>query len=205
MLRAVLALMIVWMAVAHAYGWSVRPAPRYAAGMVAPAAPRQELLHDAAPWRYREFVIQPLARFELVGRVLLTSRYYFDTESQIAPIDILFGWGPLSDQRVLDTLTLRMGYRSYQWRATELLLPYREINRHMANMHLMPADDSVLRTLRSAEPGQVLRIRGSLIEATREDGWRWRSSLTRSDAGRGACELVWVERATFEESPIPRE
>jgi hypothetical protein len=42
--------------------------------------------------------------------------------------------------------------------------------------------------------GSVVRLEGYLVEARADDGWRWRSSLTREDTGNGACELVWVER-----------
>jgi hypothetical protein len=37
-------------------------------------------------------------------------------------------------------------------------------------------------------------LRGFLVEARADDGWRWRSSLTRDDTGARACELVFVER-----------
>lgn len=42
-------------------------------------------------------------------------------------------------------------------------------------------------------PGHIVRFHGYLIEARRDDGWHWRSSLTRNDTGNGACELIWVE------------
>jgi hypothetical protein len=38
----------------------------------------------------------------------------------------------------------------------------------------------------------VVQLEGFLIEARRNDGWYWRSSLTRKDSGAGACELVYV-------------
>jgi len=41
--------------------------------------------------------------------------------------------------------------------------------------------------------GQVVHLTGQLIEARANDGWRWRSSLTRDDTGAGACELFRVE------------
>ena len=37
-----------------------------------------------------------------------------------------------------------------------------------------------------------------LVEATSEDGWRWRSSLTREDTGARSCELVFVEAHVVE-------
>ena len=60
-------------------------------------------------------------------------------------------------------------------------------------MHLIPADDTVARDLARVREGQIVDLRGRLVEARRVDGWRWRSSLTREDSGAGACELVFVD------------
>ena len=45
----------------------------------------------------------------------------------------------------------------------------------------------------SAAAQQVITLHGYLVEVRANDGWHWRSSLTRNDTGNGACELVWVE------------
>ena len=31
-----------------------------------------------------------------------------------------------------------------------------------------------------------------LVAAQGDDGWQWRSSLSREDSGDGACELIYV-------------
>jgi hypothetical protein len=38
----------------------------------------------------------------------------------------------------------------------------------------------------------VVALSGYLVRVTAADGWHWNSSMTRSDSGHGACELVWV-------------
>lgn len=73
-----------------------------------------------------------------------------------------------------------------------------EISRHSSNMHMVPLDDDVRATLLDARRGHLVRITGWLIEARANDGWRWRSSLSRGDTGQGACELVLVERVELE-------
>jgi hypothetical protein len=60
-------------------------------------------------------------------------------------------------------------------------------------MHMIPANDDIERRLKSVRAGNLVRIRGYLVEVTGKDGFRWKSSLSRSDTGAGACELVWVE------------
>ncbi len=71
-------------------------------------------------------------------------------------------------------------------------IPQREIEVHAANMHIIPANDTVKRQLSKIRTGQLVHIKGQLIEAKRADGWHWRSSLSREDTGNGACELMYV-------------
>jgi len=62
----------------------------------------------------------------------------------------------------------------------------------------VPADDTIAQQLKSIRVGQRVNIQGQLIEAKGADGWTWRSSLTRTDTGNGACELVLVKSLVVE-------
>jgi len=74
-----------------------------------------------------------------------------------------------------------------------------EIVESSANMHLIPANAAVEKTLGKAREGASVRLTGFLVQATDPSGWRWTSSLTRSDSGAGSCELVFVESAQVED------
>jgi hypothetical protein len=76
----------------------------------------------------------------------------------------------------------------------EFPIPEQEIIESSANMHLIPADSSVQRDIERTRVGDIVSFEGYLVEADGTDGFKWISSLTRSDSGAGACELVWVER-----------
>ena len=65
-------------------------------------------------------------------------------------------------------------------------------------MHMIPANAAVERALRKARKGNFIRITGQLVEVTHQSGWRWTSSLTRSDSGANSCELIFVETAQVE-------
>jgi hypothetical protein len=69
----------------------------------------------------------------------------------------------------------------------------RMIETHSANMHMIPADAEIERQLKSIRAGNMVHLKGFLVEVTTKDGWRWKSSLTRDDTGGGACELILVE------------
>jgi hypothetical protein len=104
----------------------------------------------------------------------------------------------MSANAVLDTLDISQGGRFFHWTSSEPMIAPGEIQRHAANMHMVPLDDAARATLLDARSGSLVRLRGWLVEAKSNDGWRWRSSLTRADTGAGACELVLVEDIRLE-------
>jgi hypothetical protein len=145
------------------------------------------------PWKAYGYNITPLEKFEFTARVLGAEHYSIDRESQLAPVDLALGWGPMAKESIIDKVSITQSNRFYYWHVDEFPIPRREIETNSANMHMIPANAEVERTLRSLHSGQSITFSGYLIEARAADGWRWRSSLTRDDTGAGACELVWVE------------
>jgi len=166
---------------------------RHPPGVLIASQPSQARLQKKRPWKKEEYVIIPLARFGLEARVLGAERYRLDRGSDLAPVDLALGWGPMSDQQVLDQLEISQGSRFYFWSAGRLPLPPAVIATHSANMHMIPADSDIDDRLKSLRAGHLIRLKGYLVAVQAPDGWRWKSSLTRRDTGNGACELVWVE------------
>jgi len=167
-------------------------------GVLAPDAPLQENVDDGPSWEIGEYAVHALARFELEARVLSAERYRFDREADLSPIDLALGWGPMSANAVLDTLDISQGGRFFRWWSSEPMIEPSEIQRHSANMHMVPLDSAARATLLDARSGSLVHLKGWLVEAKSTDGWKWRSSLTRNDSGQGACELVLVEEIELE-------
>ena len=165
-------------------------------GVVAPDEPQQSAGDDVAAFDHNGYRVTPLARFALRARVLAREDYSLDREAELAPIDLALGWGPMSDEDVLEHIDISQGGRWYRWFAREPPIPRRQIERHSANMHMIPADDVVADLLGDTRVGSVVSLRGYLVEVRAVDGWRWRSSLTRDDTGARSCELVFVERVS---------
>jgi hypothetical protein len=142
------------------------------------------------------YQIEPLARFSIEARVLRAEHYRLDRGAELAPVDLALGWGAMSDTAVLEKLKITQGMRFYHWQSVDgdLPIPRGYIETHSANMHMVPADESVARVLKEARRGSIVQLSGYLIEIRGADGYIWRSSLTRDDTGNGACELIWVER-----------
>jgi len=163
-------------------------------GVLVDAAPTQAAIDgSAAALQKGDYSLKPLATFSLSARVLSRADYRWDTESKLAPVDLALGWGRMSDSAVLDKIDVSQSGRFYYWHVREFPIPEREIIESSANMHLIPADKIVEHEIERARTGDVVAFDGYLVEADGPNGYKWISSLTRSDSGAGACELVWVE------------
>ncbi len=172
----------------------------YPPGEIAPKSPIQEKLTSAQVHLVGKYAVRPVARFQVEARVLSTERYRFDRGATLSPVDLALGWGPMSDQTVLDQIDISQGGRFYRWRVKNYPIPRQQIIEHSANMHMIPANDEVRNDLLAVRVGEIVHIEGYLVVATSEDGAIWKTSLTRKDSGDGACELVWVENI-FSYSP----
>jgi len=162
-------------------------------GVLAPGEPIQTALLDAAPIARKGFMLTPLAHFEVTARVLSAKHYRFDREARLAPVDLALGWGPMSNSGVLEDLQIHQEARAYFWSAREMPLEQELLESHSANMHLIGADPDVERRLRRVRKDEVVTLQGSLVQVEADDGWKWTSSLSRTDTGSGACEVVLVD------------
>ena len=56
----------------------------------------------------------------------------------------------------------------------------------------------VERSLKKLREGDIVLLQGYLVDVDHESGWRWRTSMSRTDTGAGACEIVYVEHVAVE-------
>ena len=177
--------------------WMGRPV-KQSPGVLVSAEPVQSEPVNAAQFDKQGYQIKPLARYEIKARVLSSERYRWDPGADLVPIDLAVGWGAMSNTAVLEELEIWQSGRWYQWRTKSFPIPVEEVTSHSANMHLIAADKDVAKQISRARSGQVVTMKGYLVEARRADGFTWTSSLSRTDTGAGACELMWVTAFAFE-------
>ena len=164
-------------------------------GVLAPDDPRQVDILERS-WDSGDTHFKALAQFDMRGRILSANHYSFDKAAGISPVDLALGWGRMSDSAVLDELSICQSGRCYFWRPRfghRLPIPMKEVISHSANMHMIPANARLKSMLEDLRTGEVVDLKGFLVLVTRPNGWRWKSSLSRTDTGMGACEVVWVE------------
>ncbi|HNC22911.1 MAG TPA: hypothetical protein PLU52_01800 [Opitutaceae bacterium] len=175
-------------------GWLYFRTPAAAwRGMPAAREPVQSERDLPRPFLHGDYTITPLARYHVTAVVLSRDRYRNDRGAELSPVDLALGWGPMSVASVLNELKISQSGRWYEFSCRgEPPLEQRDIERHSANTHCLPADDAVRGKLLEVKRHQVVTMDGYLVEVTAADGYHWRSSLTRDDTGGGACEVMWI-------------
>jgi hypothetical protein len=163
-------------------------------GVIAVRDPLQTDVGTAMTVHLGRWTITPRANYDITARVLGREDYGFDTLSDLVPEDLALGWGPMSDNRVLSALDISQGARFYSWRPRSALPIARDdIIAHSANTHVIPADARIRKQLARLRVGEVIRLTGTLVDAVRDDGAYIHTSMTRTDTGAGACEVLLVE------------
>ncbi len=174
--------------------WQLRPV-HPADGPIAPEEPRQTDLEGASATVLGRWHLTPRAHYEITARILSREDYHFDPLSDLIPEDLALGWGPMSDNRVLEAFEITQGARFYSWRPTRPLPITRQaVIEHSANTHIIPANPAVAGQLKRLRVGEVVHLTGYLVNGLRDDGAYINTSMTRSDSGAGSCEVMLVEQ-----------
>jgi len=180
-------------------GWwiySVTRPTRYPPGILVKGEPIQTFVtsDQLGPWTHGVYLVRALANYDIQARLLSRKSYSNDEIADLCPIDFAVGWGPMSDQAVLDRMKVWQTGRFFFWEyQNPPPLAKDQIIAHAANMHLIPSSPAIATALKKVRTGDLFRMQGKLVEATRAGLSPVRSSLSRTDTAKGACEVMWVE------------
>lgn len=178
------------------YYWITKPVV-HGPGVVAPESPKQSELYRSESFNHNSFKIIPKAKINLEARVLSIKNYYFDQYADLSTKDVVFGWGPMSDEDNLDNLLVRQSDRSFYWEMTKPPIEQSKMWQNASNMHLIPSNNTIKENLEQLRKGHVVRIEGYLVDVESNKGWQWKTSLSRDDIGNGSSELVWINNLTI--------
>lgn len=145
-------------------------------------------------WAFGAITFEAKARYRIAARVLSTERYYLGWTGEVVPLDLALGWGELSDTSIDEVVTWRQGGRWYFWTWSERsTFTNADVARSSANVHIVPATPNLARALLALDAGDIIQLRGFLVDIQGPGGARWRTSLSRNDTGGGSCELLYVQ------------
>jgi hypothetical protein len=182
-------------------GWSWfsnRPV-KAADGILAPGEPLQAEVPGDATLRSGRWTLKVRAHYRITARILGLERYRFDALASLIPEDLALGWGPMSENKVLQAMDISQSNRFYFWRAAAgEPLSKDAIIAHSANTHVIPENPLIAGQLSDLRRGEVVTLTGDLVDGERDDGLRIKTSLVRTDTGAGACEVMLVREVTVE-------
>jgi hypothetical protein len=179
--------------------WYLHRPINYPPGILVSDEPSQIMLPaDTPAFSYAAFHLKPLAVFSMEARVLHCKNYRYDKQAGLVPVDLALGWGPMSDQRILDQLRITQSARFYwyEW-SRQPPISREQIISHSTNVHIIPATKAIAARCKSLRAGSLVQLNGDLVEASGPNITAWRSSLSRTDTGNGACELMWVKELSI--------
>jgi hypothetical protein len=163
-------------------------------GVLAAADPLQREADSEAPIERFGFVLKPRADFSATVRILHREDYSMGELAKLVPTDFAVGWGRMSDSSVLADVDISQGNRFYFWHTEHWPIERQEIEEHSANWHVIPENSRVKAVLDTLRIGSVVELRGELVDIEGREA-SMRTSLTRSDTGAGACEILLASQA----------
>jgi hypothetical protein len=195
---------VALLAICACRDWRSRVDPSRAA-----AEPEQVAVIGEPPITFErkghEVRLTPRAAYRITGYAVETSRHLLDEWDYVLPMDLALVWGPVADPDVLRRMRFHLSGRYVSWWHDGGGPMYGQgvLESHVANNHLVPATEDVARELARVRVGDLVTLRGKLVDVEIRDPsgkvvHRSRTSLSRDDTGSGACEQLWVEAADVE-------
>ena len=123
---------------------------------------------------------------------------------KLSPVDLALAWGKVAENNTKINFHWHQSGRWYSWHVNDLdeLIPVGDVEnveQSSANTHIIPANDTVERTVKKIRRGDRVKLEGYLVfvNAVNDSGatFTWNSSLTREDTGDGSCEVFYVTKA----------
>ena len=183
----------IFLATAFIYALLPDQSVHQPSGIWAPNRPEKSTLAAPLSFSHKSFRLTALAGYSLTARILARKNYHWDSGTALAPVDMVLGWGPMSDSATLGFFDFHLSGRYYTWRAQQLPYPIEQINLDLDNNHLIPATSDIASRLKDARVGQIVHIEGMLVRADGENGYSWTSSMAEgSTGGPLSCKLIYV-------------
>jgi len=135
-----------------------------------------------------------IAEYKAWGVIKGRKNYSSDNAAKVSPMDIVLAWGTLNRSEIDEKIRYTQSSRCYFYKYKEdIVVEQINIGRMSSNIHIIPADESVLKALKKSGVGDYMELTGYLVNVDFGDGGPlWVSSITREDTGDGACEIMYV-------------
>lgn len=143
--------------------------------------------------------IQVLQPFYGDFRILGAKTYTDDPQAKFSPIDYAVSWEKFAEPQIARSISVNQYDRYLNWKMPKVPVPIEQAMQMVSNMHIIPANPEIAAQITQVKRGDLVRLKGELVEV-RDHDLVWRSSLTATDIGDGACEVFrvnsiqWIEK-----------
>ena len=157
--------------------------------------------------------ITKIASYDITGKVealkdfstnLVANFFSFSSgkmSNYISPRDLTLSWGKIAQDD--NTEDIQVNQEIFNNQRTALInysgklidkYGYDYIRQHVSNNHIIALDRNLRTQLAKIKVTDVVRVIGYLVEVKCSNGFHWGpSSLTRTDTGNHACEILYAE------------
>ncbi len=149
------------------------------------------------------------ASYKIKALAVSTKKYSGTSLSDLlAQKDVALAWGTVAENNEKVDFNWSQDGRWYRWHVDDASqmsavgLSESDVNKQSANNHLIPSTPELKKEIAKIRRGDIVEITGYLINLKGEnpegETFDWNSSLSRTDSGDGACELIYVTGVTRE-------
>jgi hypothetical protein len=150
------------------------------------------LLKDSLFEYHQQHHLRALAAYVITGRVLSVKPY----SEGASPVDIVLGWGQMSDPNIVPKLNITQDNHFYRVSAVEggqLPIPEQQIRINTSNNHILPASFVVESKIEKLRRGQIVSLGGYLVNIEDPRGINLKTSLKRDDTDSNSSEIFYVQ------------
>ena len=171
----------------------------FAMPVMASVTPEYRIAHGLAP-NVKGQSITSLKPYAGEFRILSTKQYSTDEQAKFSPIDYAVSVGAFAQSDIAKQIYVRQYDRFLNWQLKQLPVSPQLAMQMVSNIHIVPANPSIASKINQVKRGDLVHLTGDLVEI-KDKNLVWRSSLSRTDVGEGACELFrvnsiqWIEKS----------
>lgn len=145
-----------------------------------------------------KITIMPLKTYK-TAVVVIGKKFYSDPEAELVPVDLCVVWGILAEPEYLQYIICTQTDRKCKIEGIERVnLSISYIEDHFTNLHIIPANETIYEAIRDIKIHQPIILEGFLVDVY-IDGEIWlETSLSPTDTGTGACEILYVTKVRID-------
>jgi len=185
--------------VAEVRGW-MGAKKKYPPGILIEQTPQIGAVRSPQSWTRGNYTITPVAAFRARCRVLqkwvdLKSTEYQLRLAELGRVEVAIGWGPASDQDVMDHIIFHWQQGWYSWRLTDNFdkYPWPKIHANMCYARLVCEPEVEEKLVSSVGAGDIIDIDGYLINAVHSNGqWGFSSPTDHDYSEDKIFRYIWV-------------